>query len=220
MQRRSFGGAWSFASPQRALLCAASHPHARPPPSAAAYEALKDLKEALRDYKAVLERDPSLADAAVGVRRCESALGLPSSLPPAGKGRAGGARAPARPAISEEDARSLAELQTRVRDVGKSKMRASEQRRAADQEKRRAELTLEQVTALPETKRLYTALGRAYVLAPRATVTAGLRDESTKADKRSRVCTLTLEHLVKQEEEAVAAGKEAVAAAQRGAQRT
>jgi len=99
-----------------------------------------------------LALNPGLADAAAAVRRLETALGEPSSLPPAGGGskrERGGARGGG-DAVSEEDVRQLEETKQRVREVALQKARAREQQGGAQKERRQLELTLGQVEGLKE----------------------------------------------------------------------
>jgi hypothetical protein len=91
--------------------------------------------------------DGSLTDAAAGVRRCEIALGI---TPRSAGGAEGGKRGGGKVRVSEEDAKQISEVQARVKDVARQKMRAQEQARVAAAERKRAELTLAQVSALPE----------------------------------------------------------------------
>jgi hypothetical protein len=137
-------------------------PLAHAPCRGAALEALEDKRAALKDYRDALALNPGLGDAAAAVRRLETALGEPSSLPPAGGGskrERGGARGGG-DAVSEEDVRQLEETKQRVREVALQKARAREQQTGAQKERRQLELTLGQVEGLKEDVRRERPRGR------------------------------------------------------------
>jgi chaperonin cofactor prefoldin len=156
------------------------------------------MREALRDYAAALAADPTVTDAALGRTRCEVALGLT----PTQGGTAVVARAAPKARISEEDARALNDAQTRVREVKKQQLRSGEQKRMAENDKRRAELTLAQLSQLPDGRAVYTSVGRMYACSSVRAATAKLEEDRAGFEKKIRVCNLTIDHLAKQEKEA------------------
>jgi chaperonin cofactor prefoldin len=164
---------------------------------------MKDYKEARRDYESALEKDGSITDAAAGLTRCEVHLGMP---PSAGRFESGRAMAKQqqqpRMRVSDEDARALADAQTRVKDIKKQQLRGGEQKRLAELEKRRSELTLAQLEKLPQGRAVYSSMGRMYVRSTNASVVSKLEDEKATAEKKLRVCVATIEHLARQEKEA------------------
>jgi tetratricopeptide (TPR) repeat protein len=114
---------------------------------AAAFEALDQKKDALKDYREVLRINPSVSDAIAAVRRLEVALGEAPSQPAKGsrKGQQQGG------GLTEEDAKQLEETKTRVKEVALQKIKAKDAQQTAAKEKRQLELTLSQVQALPAT---------------------------------------------------------------------
>jgi chaperonin cofactor prefoldin len=177
---------------------------------AAALEAARKPREALADYRAVLAQDSKQADAAAGVRRCQADLG--ESVSGAGVGSAVSTRPPLAPGggggrggggvvISEEDRRLVEEAQTRVKEVNRQRLRAEEQQKAAVLEKRRAELTLEQLAPLADdggdeaAMRLFRGVGRMFVRTPKAAIVRELETQAEKSERRLQVCRTTLEHL-------------------------
>lgn len=150
------------------------------------------------------------------MNRCEQALGIK----PARKAAAGamipaprGGAPPGRGGgFSVEEQKVFGELQERVREVAVAKLRATEQYKAAMSEKKKADLTIAQVTPLPEDRPVYTALGRMFVRSPKAEVLAQVTTLGLQADRKTQVCTRTLEHLGGQEKEADDAFQEFMAA--------
>lgn len=184
---------------------------------AAAYEALGEKRDALQDYKEVLRLSPGVADAVAGVRRLETALNLPSSLPKAGGG-APSARA-AGGGITDEDRRQLGEVQERLKTVSAQRQRALEQSRLAAREKRQLELTLQQVRSMEEETRLFRGIGKAFLLTPREELLKVLSEKQSKTEVREKSLKATLEHLTKQEDEAETASKEVISTLQKKAAR-
>ena len=154
------------------------------------------MKDALRDFRATLQLDPKEALAAAGVKRCEAKL--------------------SRRTFTEEEARALVEIQGRIKEVQKQKARVAEQRRAADREKRQAELTLEQLGKLPAERRVFTGLGRMYVLSSVATEGARMAEVVKKNEERVRVCAATMGSLEAREKSEEGAFQEAVTGGGRG----
>jgi chaperonin cofactor prefoldin len=185
---------------------------------ATALEATGEVKEALRDYKRAVELSPALPDAVAGVARCETVLGIrpaarknttsnSTSVVRGGSGGDGGAGT-----MTAEDKKLFVELQDRVREVALAKMRATEQFRNATAEKRKADLTISQVTPLPHDRPVYTSLGRMFVRSPRSEVLTHVQAAGQQAERKTEVCKKTLAHLESQEKEADAAFQEFVAA--------
>ena len=160
------------------------------PCSGAAYEALGQMKDALRDFRATLQLDPKESLAAAGVKRCEAKL--------------------SRRAFTEDEARALVEIQGRRKEVQKQKARVGEQKRAAERERRQAELTLEQLGKLPAERRVFTGLGRMYVLSSVAAEGARMAETAKKNEERARVCVATLASLDAREKSEESAFQEAV----------
>jgi len=170
---------------------------------AAALEAARRPREALADYRAVLAQDSKQADAAAGVRRCQADLG--ESVVGAGVGAPAAARPPGAPGggatLSEEDRRAVEEAQTRVKDVNRQRLRAEEQQKAAVLEKRRSELTLEQLAPLADdagdeaAMRLFRGVGRMFVRTPKAAIVKELAAGAAASERRLQVCRAALEHL-------------------------
>lgn len=171
------------------------------------------MREALRDYEATLAADPTVSEAALGRTRCEVALGLTPTQ--GGAVVPSASRAAPKARISEEDARSLNEAQTRVREVKKQQLRSSEQKRQAENDKRRAELTLAQLSQLPEGRAVYTSVGRMYARSSISAATTKLDEDCAGFEKKIRVCNLTIDHLAKQEKEADSTFLEVVASVKR-----
>lgn len=172
---------------------------------ATALEATGEVKDALRDYKRAVELSPGLPDAVSGVTRCETTLGIRPAArkgAPSSSSRGGGSSSGVQPTLSAEDQRHFQELQERVREVAVAKMRASEQLRNATSEKRKADLTISQVTPLAAERPLFTALGRMFVRAPREEVLQQVQVAAAQAEKKADVCKKTLSHLESQEKEA------------------
>lgn len=186
------------APPQRAPLTpyppAPRHKHC----SAAAYEALGSISEALRDFRATLKMDPREALAQQGAARCEALL----------RGGKGGARR----ALTDEETRVLIEIQGRLKDVQKQKARVVEQRRAAEAERRRAELTLAQLSSVPQDRRVFASVGRMYVLSSVPAEAARMAEAVKKNEERVRVCSGTFESLEAREKSEEGAFKEALGA--------
>jgi chaperonin cofactor prefoldin len=180
---------------------------------------MKDLKGALEDYQYVLELNSNVADAQAGVKRCEQALGIvrtatsaaspspSSSSGPGASGSAGG--------ISEEDAKVLEEAENRMREVTRQKARAQQQQSMAAAEKRRADLTLEQLKSVDEDRAVFKSVGRMFLRAPKPDIVTMLQSTAGRAEQKMRVCASTIDYLSKQEEEADAAMLEAIATVRR-----
>lgn len=170
--------------------------------SAVALEGLKSLKEALEEYKAVLKINPNLTDANKAVTRISNALGIPVSLPMTTTSNKNQNNANT---VTEEDARMLEEAENRVKEVSRQKARAQQQQQMSNSEKRRAELTLNQLTTIPNDRNLYRTVGRLFIKTPKTEIETILNSSIQKADQKSKVCASTLEYLQKQENEADAA---------------
>ena len=195
---------------------------------AAALEAARRPREALADYRAVLAQDSKQADAAAGVRRCQADLGeavagagvgaVVAKRPPQAPGAAGGGGGSGGGVVlSEEDRRNVEEAQTRVKEVNRQKLKAEEQQKAAALEKRRSELTLEQLAPLADdggdeaAMRLFRGVGRMFVRTPKAAIVRDLEAQAEKSERKLQVCRATLVHLTEQVKHADAAFLETAA---------
>ncbi len=151
------------------------------------------------------------------MNRCEVALGIAKPRAQRSGGSGGGGA----PGLSKAEQKVFQELDDRVRQVALAKMRATEQQRIAASEKRKADLTVSQVTPVPDDRPIYTAVGRMFVRAPKEEVLTAVTAAAAKAEHKVGVCARTLVHLEGQEKEADAAFVEFIearnAAAKRGA---
>ena len=179
---------------------------------ATAYEAMGLTKDALNDYKSALERGPEYKAAQEGLLRCEVKLGLPPSkvggVSKSGKG-------PTQRAVTDEEARGLLELQNRIKEVKKQQFRAAEQKKGAELEKKRTQLTISQLTQLPPDRPVYTSLGRMYAASSVAGELGRLEEVAKRAEDKCRVCEVTQKHLADKEREEDAAFVEALEAIKR-----
>ena len=95
--------------------------------------------------------------------------------------------------------------------------RAEEQQKAALLEKRRTELTLEQLAPLADdggdeaAMRLFRGVGRMFVRTPKAAIVRDLEAQADKSERRLQVCRATLSHLTEQAKHADAAFLETAA---------
>ncbi len=180
--------------------------------SGIALEAIKDLKGALDDYRAVLELNSNVPDALAAVKRCEQALGIvpklssSSSSSSSGPGASGSGST-----LTEEDAKLLEEAENRVREVTRQKVRAQQQQSMAAADKRRSDLTLEQLKGVPDDRAVFRSVGRMFLRAPKEEVVSSLQASGGRSEQKLRVCASTLEYLAKQEKEADAAMLEVIA---------
>ena len=128
------------------------------------------------------------------------------------KGRAGGGGGGGAPRsrISDDEARQLLELQNRIKDVKRQQFRAQEQRKGAELEKRRCDLTLSMLQQLPAERRVYSNVGRMYMLSSVAGETARVEETRGRSQEKLRVCGVTLEHLQAKEKEEDGAFMEAL----------
>ena len=194
-----------------------SSPTPSPPPHtlrACAYEALAQYKDAQQDYAAALERDPASRDTLAGLNRCELQLGLAPTSAAAAKGRAaaggrGGGAAP-RSRVSDEEAKQLLELQNRIKDIKRQQYRAAEQRKGAELEKRRCDLTNSMLDQLPKDRRVYASVGRMYCLSSVDGERARVEEAKARSLDKLRLCGVTAEHLAQREKEEDAAFMEAL----------
>jgi chaperonin cofactor prefoldin len=169
------------------------------PYRATALEGLGDLKSALRDYRDLHRANPGVGNAAEAVARIEKALGIAPSP----------AAAPSRKLqLTEEEARNLVEVQARCKDTARQRIRAVEQMRAAQREKRHVELTMSQLGQVPSTSAVFKPAGRAYIKSNHEDLGASLQDRLAKLSQRSKVCESAAEYLEKQAQEAELAQSE------------
>lgn len=157
--------------------------------------------EAVADYKALLKARPGLKEAVAALKRL-----APDELPrrkPMGK-------------VSEEDMRILAELETRLNDVQRQVMQATERKGAAGREGRTAAINRKALAELPEATPMYSAVGKAYIASSRDAVLGGLDQTMTEAGKREEVIQSLLGRLDERKKEAQTALLEHVQAVQRG----
>ncbi len=164
---------------------------------------MKDYKGALDDYKAALTLNAGLAEAQAGLKRCQAALGLPATgFGQAGKASKGGSSGGGGNKLTEEDAKMVEEAETRVREVQRQRARAQQQSQMATSEKKRADLTLDQLSAVPEGRAVYRSVGRIFLRSPKDEIITSLQGAAAKAEQKAKVCASTLEYLGKQEQEA------------------
>lgn len=199
-----------------------SVPHRVQPSRAAALEALGELRAALRDYRDLHRSSPGVGNAGEAVKRIEkaraaqreSACAIPESctLPsqalgivPAAPASASGGR---RVQLTEEEAKSLSEVQARFKDVSRQRVRALEQVRAAQREKRHVELTVAQLGQVPETAGVFRPVGRAFIKSTHAELGTVFGERMAKLSQRVKACESAAAYLDAQHGEAEAAQAE------------
>ncbi len=183
---------------------------------------MKDYRGALDDYKAALSLNEGLAEAQAGLKRCQAALGLPTTTTAAG-GKKGGSSSSGGGGgggkLTEEDAKMLEEAEGRVREVQRQRARAQQQSTMASSEKKRADLTLDQLGAVPDGRAVYRSVGRIFLRSPKEEIVTSLQAAAAKAEQKAKVCASTLEYLSNQEKEADRAFMEVVGELRRKATR-
>ncbi len=97
---------------------------------ASALEALGENTAALRDYRDLLRSNPGLNNVAEAVKRLEKALGITASA----------SHGPRKLQLTEEEMKNLVEVQARCKETGRQRIKAVEQMRSAQREKRHVEL--------------------------------------------------------------------------------
>ena len=110
--------------------------------------------------------------------------------------------------LTEEEMRSLSEVQERVKDVGRQRARALEQVRAAQREKRHVELTMSQLGQVPESAGVFKPVGRAFIQSSHAELGAAFQERTTKLTQRVKACESAAAYLDAQFSEAEAAQAE------------
>lgn len=172
---------------------------------AAALEALGDLSDALRDYRDVARLSPSVADAAAGVRRLETKLGItPAALTSSSDD--------GRLEVTDEEMRALQEVTLRVKDVKRQKAKAAAQLASSQRERKQVAITQSTLAQLPQGTRSFRSVGRMFLHSPQPEMDAMLADRLAKAETRERVCENTIGYLTRQEGEAEGAYSEMIRA--------
>lgn len=164
-------------------------------------EALGEKKEALRDFRAVVGLNASIADAVTGVRRLETELG---ERPTVARREAGQNTGRVTADVTAEDAKQLDEAGQQVRDVAVQKAKAKEQDGMAKREKRQLELTIAQMSSMPAGVETFRPIGKMFMRTPRDELTKTMSEKLSKAEHKIKVCASTLEYIERQEKEAAA----------------
>ena len=167
---------------------------------AVAYEAIGEKKDALTDYLAVYRISPSVIDAVNGIKRLESALNLPSSLNPPTTNQKGQKQVTIQ--FTEEEAKSLNELQENIRDIASKKASAKSKADVALLESKKLSQTLGALSDVSPDASVYESVGRCYIQQTREKVVSGLNDQLAVAEKKTATAKSVLEHLRKSEAEA------------------
>jgi chaperonin cofactor prefoldin len=110
--------------------------------------------------------------------------------------------------------RNLIEVQNRCKETGRQRLKAVEQMRAAQREKRHVELTLSQLGQIPPTSAVFKPVGRAFIKSSHDELGTGLQDRLGKLTQRSKACETAAEYLDKQAQEAELAQAEMMRALQ------
>ena len=101
-------------------------------------------------------------------------------------------------------------MEGRIKDIKRQQFRAAEQRRGSETEKRRCEITTSVLDSLPADRRVYSSVGRMYLLSTVASERARVEEARARSTEKLRVCGVTLEHLAQKEKEEDAAYLEAI----------
>lgn len=155
---------------------------------ATALEALGNKADAIKDYKEVVRLDPTIQDALLALRRLD-----PSSVPKKKEARA----APQRP-LTEEEIGAIIEAGNRVKTVERQVQQTKERKAVALREKKKDELTIKNLEALPADTRTFQAIGKMFLLKPKEVVEKRLADNVGSYDQTDAVCTRTLGYLESQ----------------------
>ena len=110
--------------------------------------------------------------------------------------------------LTEEEMKTLSEVQARYKDVGRQRTKALEQVRAAQREKRHVELTMAQLGQVPESAGVFKPAGRAFIKSSHSELGAAFQERMAKLQQRVKMCESAADYLDKQFSEAEAAQAE------------
>jgi tetratricopeptide (TPR) repeat protein len=170
---------------------------------AVAFEAIGEKKDALVDFLAVYRISPSVVDAVNAIKRLESALNLPSSLTStstSSSNQKGQKQITIQ--FTEEEAKSLSELQENIRDIASKKASAKSKADAALLESKKLSQTLGALSDVAPASKIYESVGRCYIQQSQDKTIFQLNEQLAIAEKKAATAKSVLEHLGKAEAEA------------------
>jgi len=107
-------------------------------------------------------------------------------------------------AVDDKDKQAFMDLQKRLWTEANNLKKVETQAKTAEQDKRRAELTLQEIGAMPEDVNTYRTIGRAFILVPKDDMQKELENAIAKNEnvvKESKGSKVYLEKAVKETED-------------------